>query len=300
MKANLFRIVVLAVACLVPVFVAAQPTASPEMAAAAELLKQKHYAEAAAAYEKILAADPKNGAAWYYLGSARYSLKDYAAAADAYEHNIPISGNPFAMYNLAIMYSLLGQKEKAIDQLTKAINDPKMVVAVVNFDDRDLANIRAEPAFLALKDKADRIVRPCLYSDEAKQFNFWIGEWDVYNPQGRKDGTSSIQSFADGCGILENWTGTYGGGGKSINFFDGADKKWHQYWIGAAGGPQRYSGTYSDGAIRYVGEPSANGPMVRLTFFNIDANTVRQLSEASTDGGKTWKVNYDYKYVRRK
>jgi tetratricopeptide (TPR) repeat protein len=277
-----------------------QPAASPEMTTAAELMRQQKFAEATAIYEKIVTANPQNGPAWYYLASARYSLKNYAGAADAYEHNIPISGNPFAMYNLACIYSLLGQKEKALAELNKAVNDPKMVVAVINFDDTDLNNIKSDPSFAALKDKVDHIVRPCVYSDEAKQFNFWVGEWDVYNPQGRKDGTSSIQSFGSGCGLLENWTGTIGGNGKSINFYDAGDKKWHQYWIGAAGGPQRYAGSFSDGAIRYVGEATAAGPLVRLTFFNIDADTVRQLSEMSADGGKTWQVNYDYKYVRRK
>ena len=39
--------------------------------------------------------------------------------------------------------------------------------------------------------------------------------------------------------------------------------------------------------------------MTRLTFFNVDANTVRQLAEQSDDDGQTWAVNYDYKYVRR-
>jgi tetratricopeptide (TPR) repeat protein len=278
----------------------AQPAASPAMAAANELLAQKKYAQAASAYEKIAAAEPQNARAWYQLGAARYGLKDYKGAAEAYEKNFPLSDNSFALYNLACVYSLDGQKDKAIAALQKAVDHPKMVAAVINFDDPDLASINREPAFVALKDKVDRKVRPCMYMDEAKQLDFWVGEWDVFNPQGRKDGTSSIQSFASGCGILENWTGTFGGGGKSINFYDAGDKKWHQYWIGAAGGPQRYAGVYRDGALRYEGEPTAGGPMTRLTFFNLDANTVRQLAEASTDGGKTWTVNYDYKYVRRK
>ena len=185
----------------------AQPATSPEMTAAAELMKQQKFADAASIYEKLVKADPLNGPAWYYLGSARFSLKDYRGAADAYEHNIPISANPFAMYNLACAYSRLGERDRALDQLSKAIDNPKMVVATINFDDPDLAAISGDARFATLRDKVDRVVRPCIYSDEAKQFNFWVGEWDVYNPQGRKDGTSSIQSFASGCGIPR--TGPY-------------------------------------------------------------------------------------------
>jgi hypothetical protein len=142
-----------------------------------------------------------------------------------------------------------------------------------------------------------------MYSAEARQFDFWIGEWDVFNPQGRHDGTSVVQSVSGGCGILENWTDSFGDTGKSINFYDTEAKKWFQYWIGQNGGPLRYSGEYRDRAIRYEGEVTGkNGNKVpaRLTFFNIDANTVRQLAENSLDGGKTWTTLYDYKYVRKK
>jgi hypothetical protein len=38
----------------------------------------------------------------------------------------------------------------------------------------------------------------------------------------------------------------------------------------------------------------------RLTFFNTNPNEVRQLGEVSNDLGKTWKVEYDFKYVRAK
>jgi hypothetical protein len=144
--------------------------------------------------------------------------------------------------------------------------------------------------------------RPCMQRAEYRQFDFWVGEWDAYGPRGRKGGTSVVERFADGCGILENWTGALGGSGKSINFYDPRAGRWFQYWIGADGNPQRFSGTYEDGALRYEGEPFTRGGrrfVTRLTFFDVDANTVRQLSEQSGDGGKTWSTVYDLKYVRR-
>src|SRR4029077_9388495 len=102
--------------------------------------------------------------------------------------------------------------------------------------------------------------------------------------------------------VLENWTDAFGGTGKSINFYDPGSHKWHEYWIGQNGAPTRYSGIYKEGAIRFDGEPATvNGKtqMTRLTFFNIDPNTVRQFSEKSDDDGKTWTISYDFKYVRR-
>ena len=55
--------------------------------------------------------------------------------------------------------------------------------------------------------------------------------------------------------------------------------------------------------MRYEGEPVASQgaqTLSRLTFFNLDANTVRQFAEQSWDDGKTWTVLYDFKYVRKK
>ena len=299
MRLRSFAVLVCLFGCLA-VNLLAQP--SPAMQAAGDLMKQQKFADAAVAYEAIVKTEPKNAPAWSQLGTARYSLKQYPAAADAWLQNVAITDNGFTKYNLACAYSLMGDKAKAIEWLTKAVNDPKMLLPAVNFKDPDLASIKDDPAVVALHDKVERTIHPCLFSDEAKQFNFWVGEWDVFNPQGRHDGTSVVQSFASGCGILENWSDQFGGTGKSINFYDTAAGKWFQYWIGQSGGPLRYSGVYKDGAIRYEGEPfTANGKQVlsRLTFFNIDANTVRQFAETSNDGGKTWTTSYDYKYVRR-
>src|SRR4051812_13933328 len=79
----------------------AQTKPSSDMAAAAELMQQKKFAEAATSYEAILRSDPKNAPALNQLGVARYSLHQYVPAAEAYERNVGITASPFVMYNLA-------------------------------------------------------------------------------------------------------------------------------------------------------------------------------------------------------
>lgn len=280
----------------------AQTQPSPRMLAANELLKGRKWLEAAKAYEEIVKDEPKNARAWYQLGVARFSLEKFDLAVDAYQKNIALTNNPSAMYNLACAYARLGQLEQAIEWLSKAVNSqPPPPVNLA--EDTDLASLRDDPRFKELVISLDKQRRPCMYSAEAKQFDFWIGEWDVFNLQGQKVGTSIIQQISAGCGILENWRDAFGNEGKSINFYDANTQKWYQYWIGAAGGPQRYSGVYRDGALRYEGEPvTASGRVTlsRLTFFNLDANTVRQFAEQSADEGKTWTVTYDLKYVRKR
>jgi hypothetical protein len=68
-----------------------------------------------------------------------------------------------------------------------------------------------------------------------------------------------------------------------------------------AGNTSEFAGTLRDGAMRFDGETHvASGRRVyrRLTFTPLADGSVRRRSEASLDG-KTWKVNYDYTYVRR-
>ena len=289
--------------CALPALTTAQ-TATPAMQRADELYKAKKWTEATQAYEDILKSEPENDTVWYQLALAHYSLGQFAPAADAFLKNIQLTKNPTAMFNLACVYARMNEKDKAIAWLGKAFSPETKIINLylLDLNDPDLASLHDDPRYKEIWLSVDKKKNPCMYSAEARQFDFFVGEWDAFNPQGRKDGTSVIQRIASGCGILENWKGTIGGEGKSINFYDPQAGKWFEYWVGANGAPLRYSGIYQDGALRFDGEPSTqNGKKIitRLTFFNIEANTVRQLAEQSADGGKTWTVNYDYKYVRR-
>jgi hypothetical protein len=292
----------------VVLFCAAQSYASAQAVAtsserADELLRAKRWAEAAEAYESVVRARPDDAEGWYGLASARYSLGEFAAAADAFQKNVALTKNPTAMFNLACVYARMKEKDRAVEWLREAFAPANKAFFMLDLNDPDLNSLRDDPRYKEISLSVDRLKNPCMYSAEARQFDFWVGEWDAYDPRGRKAGASVIERVANGCGILENWTNATGGGsGKSINFYDSRAGRWFQYWIGADGAPHRFSGRYEDGALRFEGEPYAQGGknfITRLTFFDVDANTVRQLSEQSDDGGKSWAVVYDFKYVRR-
>lgn len=281
----------------------AQQTPSPKMTAANDLYKQQKFEEAAKAFEEVTKDDPNNGRAWYFMGMSLHSLGKYEQAIAAFEKNVAIAKNPSAMYNIACGYSRLNQADKSFEWLEKALTNG--AAQFVDLDkDADLENIRKDVRFKKMTEIADRAKRPCLYSAEARQFDFWIGDWDVFNLAGQKVGTNTIQSFSDGCGLLENWTASLGGGnGKSINYYDASTQKWYQHWIGSGGGALRYEGNFKDGAMRFEGfTVGQNGKktLQKLTFFKLDENTVRQLAETSGDEGKTWTISYDFKYIRKK
>jgi hypothetical protein len=147
-------------------------------------------------------------------------------------------------------------------------------------------------------------VSPC-QGPEHRQFDFWIGHWDVYGPAGKKVGENLIEPFANGCGLIENWTGTGGVTGKSLNMYDVSDKQWHQSWVDSGGTRLALAGLFRDGqmVLESVGpDPAKPGATLRqrITWsMNADAS-VRQLWQASGDGGASWTTAFDGKYVKRK
>ena len=277
----------------------AQPSA--KMKAAGELYTQKKYAESAAAFIDVLKDEPQNGRAWYLLGMSYHSAGKYEQAIAAFEKNLTIAQNPASMYNIACGYSRLKQPDKAFEWLEKAMKAGPGVLGNIDTDP-DLENIRADARFAKLRESADKAIRPCKYSTEARQLDFWIGKWDVFAPNGQKAGVNVIEPFAEGCSLMENWTSTNNSNGKSINYFDPGTQKWYQFWIGSGGGALRYEGTFRDGAMRFEGETVAGGKKTlhRLTFSKNEDGSVRQFAELSNDDGKTWAVSYDFKYVRAK
>ena len=52
--------------------------------------------------------------------------------------------------------------------------------------------------------------KPCS-APPYRQFDFWIGDWDVFSPDGKLAGHNRVESIEGGCGIQENWTGAGGG-----------------------------------------------------------------------------------------
>ena len=89
--------------------------------------------------------------------------------------------------------------------------------------------------------------QPCACcSAQHQQFNFWIGEWDVYNRAGEKIGENTITALENHCIINENWKGLSGGSGRSYNYFDPETGSWNQLWLSATGTILKLSGVGSD------------------------------------------------------
>lgn len=131
---------------------------------------------------------------------------------------------------------------------------------------------------------------------EHRQFDFWIGEWDVFDPKGKQVGKSRIELHGQGCYILENWTGGSGFDGKSLNMYDSSDNKWHQSWYDSSGTRLDLAGGIVDGKMVLS---SADGSQ-RITWTPNADGSVRQHWESSKDQGKSFATAFDGKYIKRK
>jgi tetratricopeptide (TPR) repeat protein len=207
---------------------------------------------------------------------------------------------------MAMTYLMKGDKQTAFVFLDSAIANGYLNTYELD-NLADYKSIRADTRFKTIYNSAYNIAFPCKAIAGARLFDFWIGEWDVYNNQfpNNRVGTSIIQNVSGECEILENWQSFNGPfSGKSQNWYDTTTKKWTQLWIGSGGGHQYFTdGEYKDGAMRFTfQQPGANGTLQpgNFIFYNLGPDKVRQYNEVSSDGGKTFQVGYDFMYIRKK
>ena len=132
---------------------------------------------------------------------------------------------------------------------------------------------------------------PTCDAAEHRQFDFWIGDWDVFGPKGNRMGTNLIRPILAGCVLEENWAGAGGMNGKSYNAWSREAKRWHQTWVDDRGGMLQLDGGLVAGRMVLEGKGQ------RITWSKLDGGRVRQLWESSTDEGKTWTVAFDGTYV---
>ncbi len=149
--------------------------------------------------------------------------------------------------------------------------------------------------------KARKEPLPCS-SPGARQFDFWLGDWDATWEGGR--GTNRVEKILDGCVIHENFDGGGPGGnglvGKSYSTYTPAMKKWRQTWVDNQGGYLDFVGGMEGKTMILSRAAERDGKkfLQRMVWYNIGRDAFDWNWERSDDGGRTWTTQWAIHYVR--
>jgi tetratricopeptide (TPR) repeat protein len=204
-------------------------------------------------YEELAKTNPSIGRNWYRLGVAAQNAGDHQAALTAF-HEAQAKGAPAMAveYNLACVHASLGQREEAFRELSEAVKQgyaqPEQMQA-----DSDLQSLRSDAQFASLLEQAKKNKAPCDYTAENRQFDFWVGEWDVVSTADNLSrGSSRIERELGNCVIWENWTSLGSPyAGKSYNIYNASLKRWEQFWVDNTGGLMHFYGNLANGTMDF-------------------------------------------------
>jgi hypothetical protein len=72
---------------------------------------------------------------------------------------------------------------------------------------------------------------PCM-DEPHRQFDFWVGDWNVFNAADVPIGTNFVTLELDGCLVQEHWSANFNGSlGLSLNTYDSETGLWYQSWV---------------------------------------------------------------------
>lgn len=183
---------------------------------------------------------------------------------------------------------------------------------------RHLTFIAAFFSFLSLLAQHNESVHSNFQSDSYRQFDFWMGEWDVNlrikNDSGvwndQVQSTARIYRLLDGKAILELWNenkvGT-GIKGYSLRYFHEEKNKW-ELWLNWPGrntsGTNSLEGSFRHGRGEFFSQFPKNDSVTitqRYTFCDISPTSLRWDNAFSEDGGKTWREgNWIMEFSRKR
>jgi uncharacterized protein (TIGR02246 family) len=150
---------------------------------------------------------------------------------------------------------------------------------------------------------------PACASPEFRQFDFWVGEWELSWPASETTGgkpgrgTNRIERALDACVIVEHFSGTPDMNlrGMSVSTFNPRTGKWQQTWVDNFGSYLDFAGEFQDGRMILVREATTQDGkklLQRMVWENIQPDSLDWSWERSEDGGRTWTVLWPIHYQR--
>jgi hypothetical protein len=135
------------------------------------------------------------------------------------------------------------------------------------------------------------------------QFDFWVGEWNVYARNGDFAGRNTISKRSGGCLLLEEWRSAGGGDGTSMNYVDPATGDWRQVWMGVnnyidySGGLTEAGQMMLEGEITYFSNESSRTADFRGVWTPLENGHVIQHFQQYDAEEEVWNDWFVGRYV---
>ena len=139
-------------------------------------------------------------------------------------------------------------------------------------------------------------------SSNHKNFDFWVGDWEVFNAEGVKIGENLVEKLEDNCIVSENWTGVNGNSGKSFNYYQPIDSTWNQLWISNTGNILKLKGHAEIDKMILLSDLQQNEKgsfFNRITWTKNNDGTVTQLWEILNSDQQAVKTAFKGIYKRK-
>ncbi len=118
---------------------------------------------------------------------------------------------------------------------------------------------------------------------EYRQFDFWVGDWEVRSKTGELEGTNQVTLDHDGCVLTEHWSSP-GQTGGSLTMYDFRTKLWTQSRYDSLGNLLIISGTFKDSSITLEGHrltPEGKPAIERCIWTPLPDSRVHQYWDTS-------------------
>lgn len=139
-------------------------------------------------------------------------------------------------------------------------------------------------------DPVEEEPQPCA-GEAYDDFDFWLGNWSVHDPDGIFLGENTITAHEDHCLLIEHWISEHGNTGQSYNFYDPANAEWRQVWASDWGLVDYAGGLNDQGQMVLVGEityrEGNTAPFMGIWTPNEDGSVTQNFSQFDANTG-TW------------
>jgi hypothetical protein len=281
-------------------------SASPGDTAADAAFQKHQWAKAAEAYQARTASSPDDGVAWLRLGISFVQLGKGTEAVAPLEkaQKLGVQAS-LVQYQLAQAAALAGDKDRVLGILKSLVDDDYFPFGPPAVQEKAFSGLARDPEFIKLSNAMEFNRAPCKQregSSDYHQFDFWIGDWEVVDKAGDTLGATHVEAILGGCVLHEAWHGLGGGEGQSLTSWNPGQHRWEQYWVDGQGVPIFFTGRVEGGELRLRADTAtrAGAPVQRrVTISKLPNGRLRQLSESSSDAGRTWATEYDFYYVKK-